>query len=143
MRPCSVDLRVRVVQAVNDDKKSPEEVAKQFRISPASVYRYLQLDRDLDNLTPLKGNGRPRLIPSELEPILLEQIQANNDLTLEEHCNLWKKRTGMKVSVTCMFESQKRVDVTLKKSDHARQVRLMVKKRSKPVNETLRTAWLG
>jgi transposase len=143
MRPCSVDLRVRVVQAVNDDKKSPGEVAKQFRISPASVYRYLQLDRDLDNLTPLKGNGRPRLIPSELEPILLEQIQANNDLTLEEHCNLWKKRTGMKVSVTCMFESQKRVDVTLKKSDHARQVRLMVKKRSKPVNETLRTAWLG
>jgi transposase-like protein len=35
MRPYSVDLRVRVVQAVNDDKKPPEEVAQQFRISPA------------------------------------------------------------------------------------------------------------
>jgi transposase len=120
MKPYSVDLRVRVVQAVNDDKKPPEEVAKQFRISPASVYRYLQLDRDLDNLTPLKGTGRSRLIPADLESVLLEQIKANNDLTLEEHCKLWKKRTGLKVSVTCMFESQKRVDVTLKKSDHAR-----------------------
>jgi transposase len=120
MRPYSVDLRIRVVQAVNDDKKPPEEVAQQFRISPASVYRFLQLDRDLDDLTPLKGTGRPRLIPAELEPILLEQINANNDLTLEEHCKLWKKRTGMKVSVTCMFESQKRANVTLKKNDSSR-----------------------
>jgi transposase len=120
MRPYSVDLRVRVVQAVNNDKKSPEEVAQQFRISPASVYRYLQLDRDLNDLTPLKGTGRPRLIPAKFEPILLEQIKANNDLTLEEHCKLWKKHTGMKVSVTCMFESQKRVNVTLKKNDSSR-----------------------
>jgi transposase len=143
MRPYSVDLRVRVVQAVNDDKKPPEEVAQQFRISPASIYRFLQLDRDLNDLNPLKGTGRPRLIPTDLESVLLEQIQANNDLTLEEHCKLWKKRTGMKVSITCMFESQKRANVTLKKNDHARQVRLMVKKRFKPVNETRRTAWLG
>jgi transposase len=88
MRPYSVDLRVRVVQAVKDDKKPPEEVAKQFRISPASVYRFLQLNRDLNDLPPLKGTGRPRLIPAELEPILLEQIKANNDLTIEEHCKL-------------------------------------------------------
>jgi transposase len=110
-RPYSIDLRVRVVQTVNNDKKSPEEVAKQFRINPAfltphqhltglgrGVYWFLQLDRDLNNLTPLKGTGRPRLIPSELEPVLLEQIQAKNDLTLEEHCKLRKKRAGMKVS---------------------------------------------
>jgi transposase len=81
-----------------------------------SVYRYLQLDRDLNDLTPLKGTGRPRLIPTEFEPILLEQIQAKNDLTLKEHCTLWKKRTSMNVSVTCMFESQKRANVTLKKA---------------------------
>jgi hypothetical protein len=67
MRPNSVDLRIRVVQAVNDDNKPPEEVAKQFRISPAflalhqhltglgrSVYRFLQLDRDLNDLTRSK-----------------------------------------------------------------------------------------
>ena len=120
MKPYSVDLRTRVVQAVNDDKKPAEEVAQQFRISPASVYRYLQLDRDLDNLTPLKGTGRPRLIPIEFEPVLLEQIQANNDLTLEEHCKLWKKKTGLKISVTCMFESQKRVGITFKKNDSSR-----------------------
>jgi transposase len=81
----SVDLRARVVQAVNNDKNTAEEVAKQFRISRAflalqqhltglgrSVYRYLHLDRDLNDLTPLKGTGRPRLIPADLEPILLE-----------------------------------------------------------------------
>ena len=91
-----------------------------FRISTATIYRYLQLDRDLNDLTALKGTGRPRLIATDHEPALLEQIQANNDLTLQEHCKLWKKRTGLRVSVTCMFESQKRIGVTTKKNDPGR-----------------------
>ena len=49
MKPCSVDLRKRIVQAVNDDKLPREDAAKQFR----SVNRFLQLHRDLGNLEPL------------------------------------------------------------------------------------------
>ena len=116
MKPYSVDLRERIVQAVNDDKMPREDAAKQFRVSLASINRFLQLHRDLGNLEPLFSTGRPRLIRLEDEPRLLEQIQANNDLTLEEHCKLWKKTMKQTVSVTCMFESQKRAKITLKKS---------------------------
>ena len=129
MKPYSVDLRERIVQAVNDDKMPREDAAKQFRISLAflaphqhltglgrSVNRFLQLQRDLGNLEPLFSTGRPRLISLEDEPRLIEQVQANNDLTLEEHCKLWKKTMKQTISVTCMFESQKRAKITLKKS---------------------------
>ena len=116
MKPYSVDLRERIVQAVNDDNMPREEAAKQFRVSLASVNRFLQLHRDLGNLEPLFSTGRPRLISLEDEPRLLEQVQANNDLTLEEHCKLWKKNMKQTISVTCMFESQKRAKITLKKS---------------------------
>jgi transposase len=120
MKPYSIDLRTRIVQAVTQDQKTAAAVSAMFRVSTATIYRYLQLDRDLNDLSPLTGTGRPRLISSDHEPVLLEQIQANNDATLEEHCALWKKRTGMSLSITCMFESQKRLAVTLKKNDSRR-----------------------
>jgi transposase len=116
MKPYSVDLRTRIVQAVKHDHKTAAEVSNLLQVSTATIYRYLQLDRDLNDLTPLKATGRPRLINRDHEPSLLKQIQTNNDATLEEHCKLWKKRTGMNLSITCMFESQKRLDVTLKKA---------------------------
>ena len=116
MKPYSIDLRERIVQAVNDDNMPREDAAQQFRVSLASVNRFLQLHRDLGNLEPLYSTGRPRLISLEDEPRLLEQVKANNDLTLEEHCKLWKKTMKQTVSVTCMFESQKRAKITLKKS---------------------------
>ncbi len=117
MKPYSVDLRERIVQTLKDDKTlTAPEVAKLFRVGVATVYRYLQLDRDLHNLTPLKSTGRTRLIPREDEARLLEQVNANNDLTLEEHCQLWEKNMNQKTSVTCMFESLERARITLKKS---------------------------
>jgi transposase len=143
MKPYSIDLRTRIVQALTQDQKTAAEVSALFRVSTATIYRYLQLHRDLNDLTPLTGTGRPRLISNDHEPDLLEQIQANTDLTLEEHCQLWHKRTGMTISITCMFESQKRLAVTLKKSDHAREVRLMVKKRFTLVNASPQTGSPG
>jgi transposase len=115
MKPYSTDLRDRIVQAVKDDHKTAEDTALQFKISLATVYRYLQLQRDLQDLTPLKSTGRTRLISLEDEPRLLEQINSNNDLTLLEHCKLWKKNTKQTISPTCMFESLKRAKISLKK----------------------------
>jgi transposase len=115
MKPYSIDLRERIVQAVNDDHKTAEDTAHQFKVSLASVYRYLQLHRDLQNLTPLKSTGRTRLISLEDEPRLVEQINANNDLTLAEHCQLWQKYAKQTISPTCMFESLKRAKISLKK----------------------------
>lgn len=115
MKPYSEDLRERIVQATKD-KLTAREVAQRFKVGIATVYRYLQLDRDLHDLKPLKSTGRTRLIVPEDEARLLEQVNANNDLTLEEHCQLWEENMGQKTSKTCMFESLKRAKITLKKN---------------------------
>lgn len=117
MKAYSTDLRERIVATVKHDQKTPEQVATTFKVSPATVHRYMQLERDLHNLTPLKSTGRKRKIGPDLEPRLLEQLNAHNDATLEEHCRLWKKATGMIVSITCMHQSLERARVTLKKND--------------------------
>ena len=117
MKPYSVDLRERIVQTLKDNKTlTAPDVAELFKVGVATVYRYLQLDRDLHDLTPLKSTGRTRLICREHEAHLLEQINANNDLTLKEHCELWEKNMDQKISIACMFKSLERARITLKKS---------------------------
>ena len=48
MKSYSVDLRERIVQTLKDTVTlTAPDVAKIFKVGVATVYRYLQLDRDL------------------------------------------------------------------------------------------------
>jgi transposase len=120
MNPIGLDLRTHIVNAVNHDKNTPEQAAKRFMVSIASVYRFLQLDRDLGDLKPAKKPPNPRKISDEETPVLHAQIQANNDATLEEHCQIWNETTGVEVSVPTMQRALTRLNISRKKSDHAR-----------------------
>ena len=115
MRPYSLDLRERVIHAINTEHNTPAQTAQRFTLGIATIYRYLQLDRDLHNLTPRASTGRPRLINTQAENQLRAQLEAHNDATLEEHRRAWRKATGVQVSRTTMFESLERLGVTRKK----------------------------
>jgi transposase len=116
MNPISLDLRTRIVNAVNHDKNTPEQAAERFIVSIASVYRFLQLDRDLGDLKPAKKPPNPRKISDEATPVLHAQIQANNDATLEEHCQIWNETTGVEVSVPTMQRALIRLNISRKKN---------------------------
>lgn len=116
MNPISLDLRKRIVHAVNHDKNTPEQTAQRFAISRASVYRFLQLDRDLNDLKPAPKPPNPPKISDDDGPALHAQIQANNDATLEEHCQTWLETTGVEVSVPTMQRALNRLNVTRKKN---------------------------
>lgn len=120
MKPLSTNLRRRIVNAVKHEQNTPDQAALRFNISRSSVYSYLQLDPDLDNLTPQKSSGRKRRIPVEREPDLHAQLRAFPDDTLEQHCQRWQKRTGVRLSIACMHNSIVRIRVSLKKNQ-ARQ----------------------
>ena len=96
MKPLSMDLRQRIVDAVKNEKMTAKEAAARFAVNFSSVYRLLQLERDLNSLVPLKPTGRPRSITFEQEPDLLQQIKDYSDATLEEatmpvRCVLWSR----------------------------------------------------
>jgi transposase len=117
MKPLSIDLRQRIVNAVRHEKNTADEAAMRFNVSRASVYNYLQLDQDLGNLTPQKSTGRNRRIPASQEPELQAQIQAFPDDTLEQHCERWEKETGVALSIACMHNSILRAKISLKKNE--------------------------
>jgi transposase len=115
MKPYSADLRQRIVNAVKHDQNTPDEAAKRFNVSRATVYNYLQLDRDLNDLTPRVTTGRTRRITTEQEPLLHTQLLKFPDHTLEQHCQHWLKRYGT-ISIACMHQSITRLGITLKKN---------------------------
>jgi transposase len=114
MKAYSLDLRQRVVQAV-DEGCTAEEAAALFEISPATVRRYLSQRRRAGTLVPKTSPGRPRLISAADEMALQAQVAERPDGFLEEHCLLWQQRMGRAVSVATMCRALARLRLQLKK----------------------------
>ena len=78
MKPYSKDLRLRVLSAV-DSGKPREEVAKTFSVSMPTIKRWLG---------------------AMLKEWLPKHLQANDDLTLEEHREAFEGEFGERVSTS-------------------------------------------
>src|ERR671912_1778560 len=99
----SKDLRIRAVDAV--ERGIPrKEVVEIFSISLTTLKRWLKMRREGKDLTPGVSTGRRRRILSTLEErrLLWDQLAANDDATLECHCELWEQKTGVRVSISAM-----------------------------------------
>ena len=84
MKPYSKDLRLRVLSAV--DAGTPrEEVAKTFSVSMPTIKRWLKRKRETGDVEPDPIPGRPSRKGAMLEGWLPRHLEANDDLTLEEH----------------------------------------------------------
>jgi transposase len=110
-----MDLRERIVKAVLEEKITRQEAAKRYNVGIATVYRFLQLKRDLNDLTPSTSPGRPPIIALENNEKLYAQVKDNNDLTLDEHCDLWQENTGQVVHRATMHNTIKRLKISRKK----------------------------
>lgn len=99
----SKDLRIRALAAV--DRGMPRrEVVEIFSISLTTLKRWLKMRREGKDLSPGVSTGRNRRILSspEEEGLLWEQLEANDDATLERHCELWEQKSGVRVSISAM-----------------------------------------
>ncbi len=118
MKPYSMDLRSRVLDAV--DRGAPrEKVAKTFSVSLPSIKRWLKLRKETGGIEPRKGvPGPPPLKGAALGAWLPEQLRANPDLTLQEHCEAFEEECGMRVSTATMSREIRRLpgEWPLKKS---------------------------
>jgi transposase len=103
MQIYSKDLRLRAVDAVERDIPR-REVVRAFSISLTTLKRWLKMRREGKDLSPGISTGRRRriLATHEEERLLWEQLEENDDATLERHCELWEDETGVRVSVSAM-----------------------------------------
>ena len=99
MKPYSIDLRLRVLAAV--ERGVPrEEVAKTFSVSVPTIKRWLKRRRETGDVEPKPIPGRPRVKGVALQEWLPKHLENNDDLTLEEHREAFEEahRGGMRVS---------------------------------------------
>jgi transposase len=99
----SKDIRIRAVEAV--ERGIPrKDVLKTFSISLTTLKRWLRKRRDGQDLSPGTSTGRKRRILGTLEEkrALWQQLEENDDATLERHCELWEEERGVRVSPSAM-----------------------------------------
>src|SRR4051812_23453843 len=104
MRPYSLDLRQRVVAALDDREGSQRQIARRFRVSLSFVSRLLRRRRRTGSLDPKPhGGGRPpALTPEQLE-MLRQLVQHQPDATLEE----LRQRLGVSCSIAALCRALK------------------------------------
>jgi transposase len=103
MRIYSKDLRVTAVEAV--ERGIPRrDVVETFSVSLTTLKRWLRKRREGEDLAPGTSTGRKRRILADAEErrALWEQLEENDDATLERHCQMWEERRGVRVSRSAM-----------------------------------------
>ena len=112
MAAYSLDLRKRVVRAY-DRGIAPDEVAAQFEVSLAWVYRLVQRRRDTGSIEPRKQTKfRRRSLSAEEEARLVALISARPDSTLAE----LQQALPTRAALSTLWRTIDRLGLTVKKN---------------------------
>lgn len=104
MRPYSLDLRARIVQAHKMGNVSPVQIAERFGVCLATVYNYLKRDRTCKDLRPkhrTPSTRRPTNDP-QVRMTVTTLVEEQRDATLVELCDRLAQRIGVRISVSTM-----------------------------------------
>ena len=77
-----------------------EQVAKTFSVSMPTIKRWLKRRRETGDVKPRAIPGRPSRKGTLLKEWLPRHLQANDDLTLEEHGEAFEEEFGQRVSTS-------------------------------------------
>jgi transposase len=121
MGPLSLDLRKRVVTAIQEEGLSCRAAARHFKVSYASAIRWAQAMRERGSFAPLTmgGDTRSRRVEAHAD-YLLRLHRLEPDLTLKEICVRLERARGEKVSPSMIWRFFDRHDITYKKSRRTR-----------------------
>jgi transposase len=114
MRATSVDLRMRILQALEEEPSSLI-VAARFKVGASSVRKLRLRMLRTGVIEPDSPPGRERLVKGEDEGRLRQLVRECPDATLNVLCELLADETGVAVSETTMWRQLERMGITLKK----------------------------
>lgn len=114
MRPYPVELRKRIVEAVEKLGMSRRKAAEVFGVGEATVYRYLRQNR-VGDLSAKSPPGREPMLDEAKQKLLLKQLEAEADLTLREHAELYAKDNGVVLAASTVDSYFTRLGVRRKK----------------------------
>src|SRR6516165_6961736 len=97
MKAYSQDLRKRVLQAL-EEGMAHKEIVRIFKVSAASIGRYVKQQREEGHVRPKTIPGRPSQKRKQLQEGLTTQLKAKPDATLDQHCQEWEEQQGVNLS---------------------------------------------
>lgn len=118
MKPYSNDLRLRIIEAIQDNELSQAEIARQFSVGKSFVEKLWQRFRTTGTYQAITvyRRGPERKLKSE-ESILRDLVKAKPDATLAELCEEISNASGKPwVSAATMCVELQRLKLPLKKS---------------------------
>lgn len=124
MQPYSLEFRQRIVDTYAEENTSQRQLAQRFRVASSFVQKILKQYRETGSIEPKQRlEQTPTKLNSAQLDILKNIVEANNDATLAELCDLLKQETNIRVGVSTMFRMLKKQDLTLKKNTSSERKR--------------------
>lgn len=116
MRPLSLDIRSRIVAAV-DDGETVNDVAELYRVSRQTVYTLRKAHAN-GTLAPKKhpGNPTPRKLTPDVIAALRGWLEEKNDMTLKQIRERIKEEFLVTVSQKSIWTRMQALKMTWKKN---------------------------
>jgi transposase len=112
MRSYSLDLRERVVAAVEAKEGTWKEIAARFRVSVAWITKIRRQQKDLGTLVPQTFRcGRKPILTDEQRKQLAEFVRRTPDVTLKQ----LREQLGVKCCLQVIWEALNKLGFTYKK----------------------------
>jgi transposase len=113
MVPYSIDLRERVLMAVDAGEGTQQEIARRFRVSARWIRKLLAQRSATGSIAPKpNGGGRRPLFQGEAAEALRAAVRDDPDATLEE----LREATGFTGCLMTIWRAIGRLKITRKKS---------------------------
>lgn len=117
MKPYPIELRQKIIKLYEEENTSIRKLAERFCVAKSFIQKLVKQYKETADIQPQTqgGSPKPKLKPEELID-LVEIVEANNDATLEELCDLLAEKVKVRVSRATMGRITKKLDYSVKKN---------------------------
>lgn len=115
MRPYSIDLREKIVQAYARGDTSIRKVAERFGVAKSFVQKLLALQKEQGHVKPKKQGGALKGKLDGDEAQLAAMVEQYPDATLAEYCEYWGTTYNYWPSPSTMCRALQKQQLTRKK----------------------------
>ena len=121
MASYTLDLRQRIIDAVERSIYGKRQIAEIFGIHESFIYKLLRQRRERGDIAPLPhgGGAKPKLTEAHVQT-LASLSAAHPEATLAELSELLHKKAGVKVSLSTVCRGLQGLGLSLKKSPSSR-----------------------
>ena len=122
MAAYSLDLRERIIRAVESEEQTKRAVAAQFEVHESFIYKLLRQRREVGHVAPLPhGGGHTAKLQEKQLALLTDLVAQNPDATLDELCTQLQKKARVKVGRTTLWRGLETLDLPRKKRPNGRR----------------------